>query len=107
MDIAKAAIWRKPGWMLRALLVVVILVPLVVGLLIKFLNLPASAVAGLVLLAAAPGAPLMTKRSQMAGADPVASAGLQLNLGETRKYGLQFSLRQDRNLATKLNLIAV
>jgi hypothetical protein len=50
------AVWQKPGWMLRALLVVLILVPLVVGLLVWLLDLPASAAAGLILLAAAPGA---------------------------------------------------
>jgi BASS family bile acid:Na+ symporter len=75
-----AAVWRKPRWMLRALLVVVILVPLVVGFLVWLFDLPASTAAGLVLLAAAPGAPLLTKRSQMAGADPAFSAGLQLTL---------------------------
>jgi BASS family bile acid:Na+ symporter len=72
--------WRKPALLFRALLAVVVLVPLVVFLLLKLFNLPPEVMAGLALLAASPGAPLTTKRSQMAGARFRYSASLQLTL---------------------------
>jgi BASS family bile acid:Na+ symporter len=74
------SLWRKPALLLRALLAVVVLVPLVVIILLKLFDLPPAVVAGLVLLAASPGAPLTTKRSQMAGARFRHSASLQLTL---------------------------
>ncbi|MGB5632104.1 MAG: bile acid:sodium symporter [Waterburya sp.] len=72
--------WRRPGLLLRALLAVVVLVPLVVIILLRLFNLPPGVATGLALLAAAPGAPLTTKRSQMAGSKIPHAASLQLTL---------------------------
>lgn len=72
--------WRKPALLFRALLAVVVLVPLVVIILIKLFNLPPGVIIGLVLLAASPGAPLTTMRSQIAGGRFRYSASLQLTL---------------------------
>jgi BASS family bile acid:Na+ symporter len=74
------SLWRKPALLFRALLAVVVLVPLVVIILLKLFNLPLEVMTGLALLAASPGAPLSTKRSQMAGARFLHSASLQLTL---------------------------
>ena len=74
------SLWRKPALLFRALLAVVVLVPLVVVALLKLFNLPPGVTIGLVLLAASPGAPLTTKRTQMAGARFRNSASLQLTL---------------------------
>ena len=74
------SLWRRPGLLLRSLLAVVVLVPLVVVLLLWVFDLPPAAATGLALLAAAPGAPLTYKRSQMAGGDPAYTASLQLTL---------------------------
>lgn len=74
------SLWRKPALLFRALLAVVVLVPLLVFLLLKLFNLPPEVMAGLAFLAASPGAPLTTKRSQMAGARFRYSASLQLTL---------------------------
>ncbi|MEA5532581.1 sodium dependent transporter [Crocosphaera sp. XPORK-15E] len=74
------SLWRKPALLFRALLAVVVLVPLVVVALLKLFNLPLGVTIGLVLLAASPGAPLTTKRTQMAGARFRNSASLQLTL---------------------------
>lgn len=72
--------WQKPALLFRALFAVVVLVPLVVFILLKWFQLPPEVMIGLVLLAASPGAPLTTKRSQMAGARFRYSASLQLTL---------------------------
>ncbi|MBE9242117.1 bile acid:sodium symporter [Synechocystis salina] len=72
--------WRKPALLFRALLAVVVLVPLVVVALLKLFNLPLGVAMGLVFLAASPGAPLTTKRTKMAGAKSSQSASLQLTL---------------------------
>lgn len=72
--------WQKPALLFRALFAVVVLVPLVVFILLKWFHLPPEVMAGLALLAASPGAPLTTKRSQMAGARFRYSASLQLTL---------------------------
>jgi BASS family bile acid:Na+ symporter len=72
--------WQKPAQLFRALFAVVVLVPLVVFILLKCFYLPPEVMIGLVLLAASPGAPLTTKRSQMAGARFRYSASLQLTL---------------------------
>ncbi|MFN6500250.1 MAG: bile acid:sodium symporter family protein [Nostoc sp. DedQUE01] len=72
--------WRKPALVFRALLAVVVLVPLVVIFLLKLFNLPPEVMIGLALLAASPGAPLTTKRSQQAGGRFHYSASLQLTL---------------------------
>lgn len=74
------SLWRKPALLFRALLAVVVLVPLVVIILLKLFNLSPEVMSGLALLAASPGAPLTTKRSQMAGARFRYSASLQLTL---------------------------
>ena len=72
--------WRKPALVFRALLAVVVLVPLLVILLLKLFNLPPAVMIGLAILAASPGAPLTTKRSQQAGGGFHYSASLQLTL---------------------------
>ena len=74
------SLWRRPVILLRALLAVVILVPLVVIFLIRLFDLSSGITTGLALLAAAPGAPLTTKRSQMAGGTFPYSVSLQLTL---------------------------
>ncbi len=74
------SLWRRPGLLLRSLLAVVLLVPLVVVVLLWVFDLPPAVATGLAVLAAAPGAPLTYKRSQMAGGDPNFTASLQLTL---------------------------
>jgi BASS family bile acid:Na+ symporter len=74
------SLWRQPEVLIRSLLAVIVLVPLVVFLLLWLLDLPPAVATGLALLAAAPGAPLTTRRAQMAGGDPSYSASLQLTL---------------------------
>lgn len=74
------SLWRQPGVLLRSLMAVVLLVPLAAVFLLWVLNLPPAAATGLAILAAAPGAPLTYKRSQMAGGDPTYTASLQLTL---------------------------
>lgn len=73
-------LWRWPGLLLRSLFAVIALVPAVVGLLLWVFELPAAVATGIAILAAAPGAPLTHKRSQMAGGDLVYTASLQLTL---------------------------
>jgi bile acid:Na+ symporter, BASS family len=73
-------LWRQPGLLLRSLIAVVLLVPMVVVLLLWVFDLPPAMATGLGVLAAAPGAPLTYKRSQMAGGDPAYTASLQLTL---------------------------
>ncbi|MGF1569779.1 MAG: bile acid:sodium symporter family protein [Nodosilinea sp.] len=77
-------IGAHPGALARSLVGVVILVPLailVTGPLLKSMGLPMAVGTGLVLLAACPGAPLMTKRTGMAGGNFEFSAALQLLCG--------------------------
>ena len=74
------SLWRKPALLFRAFLAVVVLVPTVVIVLLKLFNLSSDVMIGLALLAASVGAPLTTKRSQMAGARFRYSASLQLTL---------------------------
>ena len=74
------SLWHQPELLLRSLLAVIVLVPMVVGLLLWGLDLPPTVATGLALLAAAPGAPLMAKRTRMAGGDPAYAASLQLKL---------------------------
>ena len=73
-------LWRRPVILLRTLLAVVVLVPLVVIILLRLFDLSSGITTGLALLAAAPGAPLTTKRSQMAGGTFPYSVSLQLTL---------------------------
>jgi BASS family bile acid:Na+ symporter len=74
------SLWRQPALLFRAFLAVVVLVPTVVIVLLKLFDLPPNVMIGLALLAASVGAPLTTKRSQMAGARFRYSASLQLTL---------------------------
>lgn len=74
------SLWRRPELLLRSLLAVIVLVPAVVGLVLWVFELPRAVATGLAVLAAAPGAPLTYKRSQMAGGDPIYTASLQLTL---------------------------
>lgn len=74
------SLWRKPELLLRSLLAAIVLVPLVAFILLWLLDLPPGVAAGLSILAASPGAPVTTKRSQMAGGDPTYVASLQLTL---------------------------
>lgn len=74
------SLWRRPALLLRSLLAVIVLIPLVVGILLWLFDLPLAVATGLAVLAAAPGAPLTTKRAQMAGGDPTYTASLQLSL---------------------------
>lgn len=73
-------LWSRPALLLRSLLAVIVLVPLVVALLLWLFQLPPAVATGLAILAAAPGPPLMYKRTEMAGGDPDYSASLQLTL---------------------------
>jgi BASS family bile acid:Na+ symporter len=80
------SLWRKPRLLLRVLLAVVILVPLVVILLLNLFDLPTGVASGLAVLAASPGAPLMTKRAVMVGASFSYAASLQLTLALTAVF---------------------
>jgi BASS family bile acid:Na+ symporter len=59
---------------------VLVLVPAAIFVLLLIFDLPPAVTAGLILLAAAPGAPLTTKRSKMVGADETYVSSLQLIL---------------------------
>lgn len=74
------SVWRQRDVLFRSLFAVVVLVPIVVGVLLWLFGLPPAVATGLAVLAAAPGAPLTTKRSQMAGADRTYIISLQLTL---------------------------
>ena len=74
------SLWRRPAILLRALFAVIVVVPILVGFLLWLFDLPPAVATGLALLAAAPGAPLTTKRSQIAAADTVYVSSLQLTL---------------------------
>ncbi len=73
-------LWRDLNKLLRSLLAVIVLVPLIVILLLWVLKLPPESATVLALLAASPGAPLTTKRSEMAGVSTPYSTSLQLTL---------------------------
>jgi len=74
------AFWRKPGFVLRALMSTLVVFPLLVIVVLQIATLPQSAIIGLVVLAAAPGAPLTTRRITMAGGDFHLGADLQITL---------------------------
>ena len=74
------ALWREPGVLLRSLISVLVVVPVVAIVLLWLFDLPPYIVTALAVLAAAPGAPLTTRRSQMAGADLTYVSTLQLTL---------------------------
>ena len=77
-----ASLWGGPGLMVRSLLAVVVLVPLaLMGLspLLIRLGITAGAGMALVVLAACPGAPLLTTRAATAGGDFIYATGIQLS----------------------------
>lgn len=74
------AFWRKPGLVLRSLISILIVFPMLVVCILQITTLPQSAIIGLVVLAAAPGAPLMTRRITMAGGDFHLGINLQITL---------------------------
>jgi len=74
------SLWRQPAILLRALLAVIVLVPMLVAVLLWLFDLPPAVATGLALLAAAPGAPLTTKRAKIAAADTIYVSSLQLTL---------------------------
>jgi len=74
------SLWHQRAVLLRALFAVLVLVPAVVIALLSVFDLAPEVATGLALLAAAPGAPLTTKRSQMAAADIDYVTSLQLTL---------------------------
>jgi BASS family bile acid:Na+ symporter len=71
---------RQPGLLVRSLLSVVVLVPGIVGGLLWAFSLPPEVATGLAVLAAVPGAPLTTKRVELAGGDLQYAVNLQLTL---------------------------
>lgn len=74
------SLWRQPHLLLRSLLAVIVLVPLLVILILLVFDLSPEVAIGLAVLAASPGAPLMSKRIELAGGEPVYAASLQLTL---------------------------
>lgn len=74
------SLWHNPNRLIRSLLAVVVLVPLIVIVLLRLFDLSPESATVLAILAAAPGAPLTTKRAQMAGGNIPYSASLQLTL---------------------------
>ena len=75
------SLWRQPAILLRALFAVIVLVPMTVVVLLWIFGLPPAIATGLALLAAAPGAPMTTKRAEIAAADLPYASSLQLTLG--------------------------
>jgi len=74
------SVWSRRDLLPRALLAAIILVPATVLLLEGVFDLSPEVAAGLAVLAAAPGAPLTTKRARMAAADNDYVSSLQLAL---------------------------
>jgi BASS family bile acid:Na+ symporter len=72
--------WRNPGLVLRSLMATLIVFPLLVVVVLQTAALSQSTVIGLVVLAAAPGAPLMTRRIRMAGGNFRFGTDLQITL---------------------------
>jgi BASS family bile acid:Na+ symporter len=70
----------RPGLLVRSLLSVVVVVPGIVGVLLWALALPPAVATGLAVLAAVPGAPLTTKRIELAGGELQYAVNLQLTL---------------------------
>jgi BASS family bile acid:Na+ symporter len=71
---------RQPAVLVRGLIVVLVLVPAVVFALLWFFDLSPQVATGLAVLAAVPGAPMTTKRAEIASADPIYTSSLQLAL---------------------------
>ena len=74
------SVWRQPAVLLRSALAVIVLFPMVIFILLKAFNLPSGVATGLAILAAVPGAPMMTKRTEGAGGEPTYASSLQLSL---------------------------
>jgi BASS family bile acid:Na+ symporter len=74
------SLWNRRMSMFRAFIAVIVLVPAATYLLLSVFDLTPGVATGIALLAASPGAPLTTKRSQMAHADPEYISSLQLLL---------------------------
>jgi BASS family bile acid:Na+ symporter len=70
----------QPGLLVRSLLSVIVVVPGIVGVLLWAFPLPPAVATGLAVLAAAPGAPLTTKRVELAGGELPYAVNLQLTL---------------------------
>jgi BASS family bile acid:Na+ symporter len=81
-DLAK--LWRQPQLLMRALFAALVLFPVGAGVIVYvLLKGPPAAVPiglGLVVLAAAPGAPLLTQRASMAGGNLAIATSLQATL---------------------------
>ena len=74
------AFWRKLDLVLRSLMSALVVFPLLVIVVLLIADLPESAIIGLVVLAAAPGAPLTTRRITMAGGKLRFGTDLQITL---------------------------
>ena len=74
------AFWKQSNLVLRGQLAVSVLVPVLTLVLLWLLHPPNAVIVGLILLAASPGAPLLTKRVQMAGGSFNYGASLQVTL---------------------------
>jgi len=77
---ALRALGRDPSLLARSLLSALVVVPLAALALVAALPIPPEAALGFVVLAAAPGAPLTTRRAEAAGADVGYVSALQLTL---------------------------
>jgi BASS family bile acid:Na+ symporter len=75
-----AAAWARPGLMLRALLAVLVLVPMAAWAVSLALDLPRAVAVGIMLMAIAPGAPLALQRSLGAGGHHAFAPGLQISV---------------------------
>lgn len=74
-------VWRRPWALARALVAIVVLFPLMTFVVLRLWSLPAAVATGFAVLAAAPGPPLLVKRSEMAGGSSAIGASLMLLLG--------------------------
>ena len=70
--------WRSPGPVLRGLLAVLVAVPVLALIIVRALELPVLAQAGIVLMAMSPGAPVALRRSLDAGGHSAFAPGLQI-----------------------------
>ena len=71
---------RKHALLIRSMVAVIVLVPGVVLVILMLVELPVEVATGLALLAASPGAPLITQRSKIAAGSTPLAADLQLKL---------------------------
>lgn len=74
------AFWQQTGLLARSQLAALVLMPTVTLAILLLLHPPQATLLGLALLAAAPGAPLLTKRVQMTGSIFNYGASLQVTL---------------------------